>query len=170
LSETVLTRYRGDFVRANREKVDFIDSSFYQLNSVASASIPFFSHNDASRMLMASGMVKQAVTLLKNETPLVASGIEQSLAKNCSLAIEAEKEGEVIYADSKKIIIKEKNGEDKIYNLKQLVLSNKNTLVFSSPLVKKGEKVKKGQMIASDSHSKDEELSLGYNLRVAYCC
>ncbi|WNE41046.1 MAG: DNA-directed RNA polymerase subunit beta [Mycoplasmataceae bacterium] len=170
LDETVMSRHRGNFLRVPKEQVDYIDSSFYQLNSVASASIPFFSHNDASRMLMASGMVKQAVTLLKNEVPLVASGIEQSLAKNCSLTVEAENDGEVIYVDSQKIVIKEKDGKEKTYNLKQLVVSNKNSLVFSFPLVKKGDKVKKGQIIVNDSHTKDEELALGYNLRVAYCC
>jgi DNA-directed RNA polymerase subunit beta len=169
-SKTVATRYRGNFVSAPKEEVDYIDSSFYQLNSVASASIPFFSHNDASRMLMASGMIKQAVTLLKNESPLIASGIEQSLAKNCSLTVEAEKDGEVSYVDSKKIIIKEKGGEEREYDLKQMVVTNKNSLVFSFPLVKRGEKIKKGQIIANDSHTKDEELALGYNLRVAYCC
>ncbi|CAG8718185.1 2996_t:CDS:1, partial [Ambispora leptoticha] len=170
MEETVLAVHQENFVRVPKEKLDFIYSSFYHLNSVTSATIPFFHHNDATRMLMATNMQRQAVTLLKNQEPLVASGIEVSLLNNSPLVVKAEEQGTVEYVDSGQIIVKEKNKEKKTYQLEQLVVSNKNILNFSSPLVKKGDKVEKGQMIACGNHAHNGELSLGYNLRVGFFC
>ncbi|MCE8158975.1 MAG: hypothetical protein I3270_00620 [Candidatus Moeniiplasma glomeromycotorum] len=170
LEKNPLVRYQGDMVSIPREKIDYIDSSFYQLNSLTSATIPFFHHNDATRMLMATNMQRQAVTLLKSQAPLVASGIEKSLLDNSSLLVKAQADGEVEYQDSQQIIVKEKRGTKKVYHLKQLVVSNKNVLDFSVPWVKKGEKVKKEQILASGNYHQGGELSLGYNLRTAYLC
>jgi len=170
VEETVLAIHQENFVQIPKQKLDFIYSSFYHLNSVTSATIPFFHHNDATRMLMATNMQRQAVTLLKNQEPLVASGIEASLLNNSPLAVKAEEKGIVEYVDSQQIVIKEKNKEKKTYQLEQLVVSNKNILNFSLPLVKKGEQVEKGQMIACGNYANNGELSLGYNLRVAYLC
>jgi len=169
LEETVLVRHQGEFLRVAKERVDYIDSSFYHLNSITSATIPFFQHNDATRMLMATNMQRQAVTLLKSQDPLVASGAEASLLNNSPLVVTAEEKGVVEYVDSQQIIIKEAS-QKKTYQLGQLVVSNKNILNFSFPLVKKGEKVEKGQMIACGNYGNNGELSLGYNLRVAYLC
>jgi len=119
---------------------------------------------------MAANMQRQALPLLVNQEPLVASGIEASLLKNSPLSINAEEKGQVKYVDSQKIIVKETNNKEKVYKLKQLVASNKNTLDSSLPLVKKGDKVEKGQTIACDKCFENRELALGYNLRVAYLC
>jgi len=170
MEETVMAVYQENFVRVPREKLDFIYSSFYHLNSVTSATIPFFHHNDATRMLMATNMQRQAVTLLKNQEPLVASGIEASLLNNSPLVVKAEEKGTVEYVDSQQIIVKEKNKEKRTYQLEQLVVSNKNILNFSFPLVKKGDQVEKGQMLACGNHANNGELSLGYNLRVGFFC
>ncbi|CAG8654249.1 5021_t:CDS:2, partial [Ambispora gerdemannii] len=170
VEETVLAIHQESFVRVPKEKLDFIYSSFYHLNSVTSATIPFFQHNDATRMLMAANMQRQAVTLLKSQEPLVASGIEASLLNNSPLVVKAEEKGVVEYVDSRQIVIKEKNKEKKTYELEQLVVSNKNVLNFSLPLVKKGDKVESGQMLACGNYANNNELSLGYNLRVAYLC
>ncbi|RHZ35466.1 hypothetical protein [endosymbiont GvMRE of Glomus versiforme] len=171
LEETLLARYQGDFLKIKKEKVNYIDSSFYQLNSVTSATIPFFHHNDSTRMLMATNMQRQAVILLKSEEPLITSGIESNLLNNSSFVIKAQEGGTVEYADNKHIIIKEDNNKkEKYYELKQLIVSNKNVLSFSQSLVKKGEIIEKGQIIASGNYANNEELSLGYNLRVAYLC
>ncbi|CAI2162436.1 10711_t:CDS:2 [Funneliformis geosporum] len=170
LEEEVPVRHRGEFKLVTKEKVDYIDSSFYQLNSVTSATIPFFQHNDATRMLMSSNMQRQAVTLLKSEAPLVASGLESALSNNSSLTVETEEAGKVEYVDNQQIIIKENDKGERTYKLSQSVVSNKNILNFSLPLVKQGEKVKKGQIIACGSYTNQGELSLGYNLRVAYLC
>jgi DNA-directed RNA polymerase subunit beta len=109
------------------------------------------------------------VPLLINQDPLIASGIEASLFQNSPLTIKAKEKGQVEYVDSKQIIIKE-GKEKRIYELKQLIVSNKNTLSFSFPSVKKGEKIEKDQIIACGSYSSNNELALGYNLRVAYLC
>ncbi|CAG8539999.1 8773_t:CDS:2 [Paraglomus brasilianum] len=163
VEETVLAIHQENFVQIPKQKLDYIYSSFYHLNSVTSATIPFFHHNDATRMLMATNMQRQAVTLLKNQEPLVASGIEASLLNNSPLAVKAEEKGIVEYVDSQQIIIKEKNKEKKTYSLEQLVVSNKNILSFSLPLVKKGEQVEKGQMLACGNYANNGELSLGKN-------
>jgi len=168
--ETVLVRHAEEFVLVSKEKIDYIDSSFYQLNSITSATIPFFQHNDATRMLKATNMQRQAVTLLKNQEPLVASGVEANLLNNSSLVVKAEEKGLVEYVDSQQIIIKESSKTKRTYELKQLVASNKNILNFSQPLVKKGEKVEKDQMLAHGNYANNGELALGYNLRVAYLC
>ncbi|CAJ0926629.1 21602_t:CDS:10 [Entrophospora sp. SA101] len=165
LDEVVAARYQGNLVQVPTEKINYIDSSFYQLNSITSAIIPFFHHNDATRMLMATNMQRQAVTLLKSQEPLIASGVEASLNENSSLLIRAEEKGQVDYVDSCQIVIKETGKDKKTYNLSQLAISNKNLLNFSFPLVKKGEKVGKGQIIASGNYANNGELSLGYNLR-----
>ena len=115
-------------------------------------------------------MQRQVVPLLRNQEPWVASGVEANLGENTPLTIRAEKKGQVDYVDGQKIIIKEGVRGKKTYNLKQLVVSNKNVLDFSSPLVKKGEKVVPGQIIANGNYTKNNELALGHNLRVAYCC
>ncbi|MCE8162737.1 MAG: hypothetical protein I3273_01805 [Candidatus Moeniiplasma glomeromycotorum] len=170
LESTPLVRYQENIISAPKEKIDYIDSSFYQLNSLTSATIPFFHHNDATRMLMATNMQRQAVTLLKKQAPLVASGIEKSLLDNSPLLIRAQNDGEVKFRDSQQVIIQEKKGAERIYKLKQLVVSNKNTLNFSYSLVKKGDKVKKGQVISGGDYNQGGELALGYNLRTAYLC
>src|ERR1043166_6940624 len=126
LEETVLATYQENFVRIPKEKLDVIYSSFYHLNSVTSATIPFFHHNDATRMLMATNMQRQAVTLLKNQEPLIASGIEAGLLNDSPLTVKAEEKGVVEYVDNHQIIIKEKNKEKKTYQLEQAVVSNKN--------------------------------------------
>jgi DNA-directed RNA polymerase subunit beta len=170
LEDEVVCRYEGELVRVKKEKIDYIDSSFYQLNSITSATIPFFQHNDATRMLMASNMQRQALTLIKSQAPLVASGMEASLLENSSMVVKALEDGIVRYVDSRKIIVGNEKEEDRIYELKQLVVSNKNILNFSIPLVKKGEKVEKDQILSHGNYADSGELALGYNLRVAYLC
>nr|CAG8584891.1 15453_t:CDS:10 [Entrophospora candida] len=133
----VLVRHQGDFKQVPKEK-----------------------HNDATRMLMSSNMQRQSVTLLKNEAPLVASGLESTLLNNSLLVIKAEEKGKVEYVDSHQIIIKESNKKEKTYRLNQSVVSNKNILNYSCPLVKKGEKVEKGQMIACGNYADQGELAL----------
>ncbi|CAG8726793.1 24625_t:CDS:2, partial [Racocetra persica] len=166
VEETVMAIHQENFVRVPKEKINLIYSSFYHLNSVTGATIPFFNHNDATRMLMATNMQRQAITCLKNQEPLIASGIEANLLENSPLTVKAEEKGVVEYVDSQQIILK-KNKSKKIYPLEQLVVSNKNTLGFSLPLVKKGESVSKGQILACGNQASNGELSLGYNLRDA---
>ncbi|WNE41736.1 MAG: DNA-directed RNA polymerase subunit beta [Mycoplasmataceae bacterium] len=164
----LLARHNNEFVSVSPNKIDYIDSSFYHLNSVNSASIPFFQHNDSTRMLMACNMQKQAVVLLKNESPFVATGTEASLLNNSALNVFSENEGVVEYVDSKKIIVKEENDNRRIYDIKQFVVSNKNNLFLSLLQVKKGEKISKNQLLSYGNYGNKRELSLGHNLRVAF--
>lgn len=166
--DSLLARYNNEFVSISPKKLDYIDSSFYHLNSVNSASIPFFQHNDATRMLMACNMQKQAVVLLKNESPFVATGTEASLLSNSALNVFSDTSGEVEYVDSRKIIVKEEDGNKKTYDIKQFVVSNKNNLFLSLPQVKKGDKVSNKQLLSYGNYGNKRELSLGYNLRVAF--
>lgn len=159
----LLVRHQHKFIWSSLEEVDYIDSSFYHLNSVNSANISFFSHNDSARMLMAANMQKQALVLLRGESPLVGSGTEEFLLNNSFLSVRSLKEGKVDYVDSEKIVI----GADK-YPLEQFTISNTNNLLTSFPLVKKGEKVKKNQLIAAGNHSENGELAIGHNPRIAF--
>jgi DNA-directed RNA polymerase beta subunit len=168
----MLARYRDGFIWVTEDKINYIDTSFYQLNSITSSSIPFFQHNDAARMLMATNMQRQAVPILINQEPLISSGVEANVGVNTALVVRSKTKGVVAYADSQKIIIQEdENGKSQhTYLLKQLVASNKNVLDLSFPIVKKGDLIEENQIIANGSYTKNNELSLGYNLRVAYCC
>lgn len=166
--ESLLARHNNIFVSISPNKLDYIDSSFYHLNSINSASIPFFQHNDSTRMLMACNMQKQAVVLLTNEAPFVATGTEASLLDNSSLNVFSENSGEVEYVDSRKIIIKEDDGNKSVYDVKQFVVSNKNNLFLSLPQVKKGDKIKRNQLLSYGNYGNNRELSLGHNLRVAF--
>ena len=175
----VWARHQRKFVLVPKEKINFIDTSFYHLNSINSSSIPFFQHNDSVRMLTASNMQKQAVILLKGEAPLVASGIENYLLGNASLTVKSDSAGIVKYVDSEKIIISpEKTAQQKKdsypnqeeYPISQFLITNTNNLLTSVPLVKEGEKVEKGQIIACGNYHDQQELVLGHNLRVAFMC
>lgn len=166
--ESLLARHNNVFVSIAPSKLDYIDSSFYHLNSINSASIPFFQHNDSTRMLMACNMQKQAVVLLTNEAPFVATGTEASLLENSNLNVFSENAGHVEYVDSRRIVIKEDDGERTDYDVKQFVVSNKNNLFLSLPQVKKGDKVTKNQLLSYGNYGKNRELSLGHNLRVAF--
>jgi len=168
-AEKVTAWYQNSFVLVAKDKIEYIYSSFYHLNSLVSSAIIGFNFNSATRMLMATNMLKQVVGL-KGEAPLVISGMEENLLNNDYLTIKNSSSGIVEYVDSKKIIVKEKNKKEKEYSLKQFLISNKNLLFFSHPLVKKGEEVTSGQLLACGDYEDKQILSLGHNLRVAFLC
>ena len=168
IDKKILAKHKDKFILINTNDLNYIDSSFYQLNSVNSASIPFFQHNDSTRMLMACNMQKQAVITLGNEPPLISSGTEETLLKNSPLTVICENNGIVVYADSRKVLVKEDDGFEKQYDIKQFFNSNKNSFFTSFVQVKSGEKVEKGQIISYGNYGKEGELSLGANLRVAF--
>jgi len=166
--EYVPAIYQGKIITINKNRVDYIYSTFYHLNSPNTSSIPLFSHNDATRVLMTSNMQRQAVPLLINEEPIISSGIEYNLFLNSFLTVKTDFSGIVSYVDSEKIIIISKNKDKKIYKIRQLVTSNKNTLFFSFPKVKKGDKVEKNQIISCGNYSSNNEFALGHHFRVSY--
>ena len=170
LDENILARHKGQIIWVDSNLINCIDSSFYNISSVEESMGPFTPYNDATRTLMTSNMQRGAIPLFKNQTPLISTGTEVTLRENSFLAVKSEEDGIVEYVDNNRIVIRSQtdDGRRKIYELNQLLVTNKDILNFSFPLVKKGELVKKDQFIADGHYSKDGELSLGYNLRVAY--
>ena len=170
----VSCRQNLNFILSKPENVDYIDVSPKQLVSVAASLIPFLENDDANRALMGSNMMRQAVPLLKPESPLVGTGIESDVALDSGVTIVARRDGVVDKIDGKRIVIKateetdyNKSGVD-IYNLQKFKRSNQNTCINQRPLVRVGDKVKSGDIIADGPSTKLGELGLGKNVTVAF--
>ncbi|MBI2425774.1 MAG: DNA-directed RNA polymerase subunit beta [Candidatus Hydrogenedentes bacterium] len=176
LNRTVLCRHRSDFPQVPPEQVDYMDVSTKQLVSVAAALIPFLEHDDANRALMGSNMQRQAVPLLKTDSPLVGTGLEHVTAMNSGTVIRADRSGVVEYADSETIRIKCKvtkgdnpfKSDEDVYTLKKFTRSNQNTCINQSPIVVKGDKVEAGDIIADGPATDKGELALGRNVLVGF--
>ena len=172
--ELVSCRQNLNFLLSKPETIDYIDVSPKQLVSVAASLIPFLENDDANRALMGSNMMRQAVPLLKPESPLVGTGIESDVALDSGVTIVAKRDGIVDKIDGKRIVIKvteevdfTKSGVD-IYNLQKFKRSNQNTCINQRPLVRVGDKVKTGDIIADGPSTKLGELALGKNVTVAF--
>ncbi len=172
--ELVSCRQNLNFILSKPENIDYIDVSPKQLVSVAASLIPFLENDDANRALMGSNMMRQAVPLLKPEAPLVGTGIESDVALDSGVTIVARREGIVDKIDGKRIVIKATNEKDftksavDIYNLQKFKRSNQNTCINQKPLVRVGDKVKTGDIIADGPSTKIGELALGKNVTVAF--
>ena len=162
-----------NFILAKPDVIEYIDVSPKQLVSVAASLIPFLENDDANRALMGSNMMRQAVPLLKPESPLVGTGIEQGVALDSGATIVTKRDGVVDKIDGKRIVVKaaeknlSKSGTD-IYNLLKFQKSNQNTTINQKPLVKIGDVIKKGDIIADGPSTKLGELALGKNVTVAF--
>ena len=171
--ELVSCRKSLNFILSKPETIDYVDVSPKQLVSVAASLIPFLENDDANRALMGSNMMRQAVPLLKPESPLVGTGIEQDVALDSGVTIIAKRDGVVDKIDGKRIVVKatekdiSKTGVD-IYNLLKFQKSNQNTTINQKPLVKIGDKIRKGDIIADGPATKLGELALGKNVTVAF--
>ena len=172
--ELVSCRKNLNFQLSNKNSIDYIDVSPKQLVSVAAALIPFLENDDANRALMGSNMMRQAVPLLKPESPLVGTGMESDVAIDSGVTIVAKRNGIVDKIDGKRIVVKvteekdlSKSGVD-IYNLSKFQRSNQNTCINQKPLVKVGDDIKKGDIIADGPGTKLGELALGKNVTVAF--
>ena len=166
VNELVTTRQSGDYTLAPREQVDLIDVSPKQLVSVAASLIPFLENDDANRALMGSNMQRQAVPLLRAEAPLVGTGIEAVVARDSGAAIMAKRGGIIDQVDAQRIVVRATEdlelgdaGVD-IYRLRKFQRSNQNTCINQRPLVKVGDKVKRGDIIADGPSTELGELAL----------
>ena len=172
--ELVSCRKNLNFQLSNRESIDYIDVSPKQLVSVAAALIPFLENDDANRALMGSNMMRQAVPLLKPESPLVGTGMESDVAFDSGVTIVAKRNGIIDKIDGKRIVVKASEDKDlsqssvDIYNLSKFKRSNQNTCINQKPLVKVGDVIKKGDIIADGPGTKLGELALGKNVTVAF--
>ena len=175
--DLVSCRREGEFVMASPDEVEFMDVSPNQLVSVAASLIPFLENDDANRALMGSNMQRQAVPLLKSKAPLVGTGIEKVVAKDSGVAVIARRDGVVEDVDASRVVIRaaQDDGEDQslasavdIYKITKYQRSNQNTCFNQKPIVRPGQKVKKGQIIADGPATEMGELALGRNVTVAF--
>ena len=174
----VKARFNGDFPLADIDTVQFMDVAPNQIASIAASLIPFLEHDDANRALMGSNMMRQAVPLMSPETPIVGAGLEYNLVRDSRLQVVAEGDGIVEFVDANEIVIRYQRTEDekfisfdeeiKRYKLAKYRKTNQNTCINLTPIVIKGEKIKKGQILTDGYGTKDAELALGRNLMVAF--
>ncbi|WP_164108803.1 MULTISPECIES: DNA-directed RNA polymerase subunit beta [Sphingobacterium] len=174
----VKARYEGDFPVIEPEKLDLMDVAPNQITSIAASLIPFLEHDDANRALMGSNMQRQAVPLLRPQAPIVGTGLEGRVASDSRTLINAEGSGVVEYVDAEEIKIRYDRTDDdrlvsfdddvKTYRLIKFKKTNQNTCINLKPIVKRGEKVVKGQVLCEGYATEDGELALGRNLKVAF--
>jgi DNA-directed RNA polymerase subunit beta len=176
--DRVIARQSGDFVSIEKEKVDFIDVSPKQLVSVAASLVPFLENDDANRALMGANMQRQSVPLLRTESPLVGTGMENVVARDSGAVVVCKRGGVVDLVDSNRIIVRVESedvetGETKefgadIYQLVKFKRSNQNTCITQKPVVTEGQRVRKGQVLADGPCTDAGELALGRNILVAF--
>ncbi|MCB9555873.1 MAG: DNA-directed RNA polymerase subunit beta [Deltaproteobacteria bacterium] len=175
-TEVVSSRYNGDFVMARPEDVTLMDVSPNQLVSVAASLIPFLEHDDANRALMGSNMQRQAVPLVRSRSPLVGTGIEGIVARDSGVTVVAKRDGIVESVDASRIVVRPLENDDSdslsakpdIYNLVKFQRSNQNTCMNQKPIVQKGDKVRRQDVIADGPATECGELALGQNILVAF--
>ena len=168
LDEHILCRTQaGHYETYAPEDVDLMDVSPEQIWSVATAMIPFLEHDDANRALMGSNMQRQAVPLLKTDAPLVGTGMERRAAVDTGDVVLAKNAGTIDYVDADRIVIAGKDGRDE-YELQKFMRSNQGTLIHQKPLVKAGQEVAEGEVLADGSSTDNGEMALGKNLMVAF--
>lgn len=167
-SQKVEARIKGEPGITNKNEIDFIDVSTEQCVSVAASLIPFLQNDDANRALMGSNMQRQAVPLIKPEPPLVMTGVEERVARDSEQEIISEEDGRVSEVDAEHIAVKAKSKKPKTYDLRTFIRTNQYTCFHQRPVVKKGQKVKKGDVLAEGGAISKGRLSLGQNILVAF--
>jgi DNA-directed RNA polymerase subunit beta len=174
----IISRFEGDFPVVEPTKIHLMDVAPNQIASIAASLIPFLEHDDANRALMGSNMQRQAVPLLRPEAPIVGTGLEGPVARDSRVLIQAEGDGVVEYVDANEITVRYNRSDDeklvsfdddvKSYKLIKFRKTNQNTCVNLRPIVAKGEKVKRGQILCEGYATRGGELALGRNLKVAF--
>lgn len=176
--EKVVARFMGDFPVVEPNSIHLIDVGANQIASIAASLIPFLEHDDANRALMGSNMQRQAVPLLRPQAPIVGTGIEEMVARDSRVLVNAEGDGVVEYVDATRIVIKyDRNDDDRLvsfdseskeYTLSKYLKTNQNTSINLRPIIRKGDRVVKGQMLCEGYATEGGELALGRNLKVAF--
>jgi DNA-directed RNA polymerase subunit beta len=166
--ERVEARVGGSYIREAREKIDYMDVSPKQIFSVAAALIPFLEHDDANRALMGSNMQRQAVPLLRPSAPIVATGMESEAARHSGQVLIADNPGAVNSVTSTEITVTRDDGEIDIYPLLKFVRTNQGTCINQRPIVNRGDRVDRGQVLVDSSSTEQGELALGQNLVCAF--
>ncbi len=176
--DRVIAREEGDFPVVNPEEINYMDVAPNQIASISASLIPFLEHDDANRALMGSNMMRQAVPLLRPQSPIVGTGLERRVAKDSRILINAERAGVVEYVDANKITIKyDRTDEEKLvsfdsdevsYNLIKFRKTNQGTSINLKPIVERGDRVSEGQVLCEGYATQKGELALGINMKVAF--
>ena len=176
--ERIKVRYQADYPIVTPENIKLMDVGPNQIASIAASLIPFLEHDDANRALMGSNMMRQAVPLINPEAPIVGTGLEQRVANDSRVLIHAEGDGVVEYVDAEEIVIRYTRSEEerlvsfeddvKSYKLTKFAKTNQNSCLNLNPIVRKGQKVEEGQLLCEGYATKNGELALGRNLKVAF--
>ena len=177
-SEKVIARDQADFPVVTPDEINYTDVAPNQIASISASLIPFLEHDDANRALMGSNMMRQAVPLLRPESPIVGTGLERQVASDSRVLINAEGDGVVEYVDANKVTIKYDmtedqklvtfDGDTKTYDLIKFRKTNQGTCINLKPIVKKGDRVAKGQVLSEGYATQNGELALGRNMKVAF--
>jgi len=178
LDDKIIARDQADFPVVSPEQINYTDVAPNQIASISASLIPFLEHDDANRALMGSNMMRQAVPLLRPESPIVGTGLEKQVASDSRVLINAESDGVVEYVDAEKISIRYDfteeqglvsfDGNLKSYNLVKFRKTNQGTCINLKPIVKKGDRVSKGQVLCQGYATEAGELALGRNMKVAF--
>ena len=178
LDKKVIARLEADYPVVDPKDVNYVDVAPNQIASISASLIPFLEHDDANRALMGSNMMRQSVPLMRPESPIVGTGLEKQVASDSRVLLNADMDGKITYVDSQKITIKyemskeEKltsfESDEKTYSLIKFRKTNQGTCINLKPIVKKGDKVSKGQVLCEGYATQDGELALGRNLKVAF--
>ena len=178
MDERIQCRYGADFPVVTKEEVELMDVAPNQIASVAASLIPFLEHDDAHRALMGSNMMRQAVPLLNPESPIVGTGLEERVCLDSRTQIIAERDGEVVYVDAREIHVRYERTDDEkfvsfspditVYKLPIYRRTNQSTTILLKPIVRKGDRIVKGQIITEGYATQNGELALGRNLKVAF--
>ena len=178
LDKKVIARLEADYPVVEPKDVNYVDVAPNQIASISASLIPFLEHDDANRALMGSNMMRQSVPLMRPESPIVGTGLEKQVASDSRVLLNADMDGKVTYVDSQKITIKYDmtkdqkltsfESDEKTYSLIKFRKTNQGTCINLNPIVKKGDKVSKGQVLCEGYATKAGELALGRNLKVAF--
>ena len=168
VNKRIICRHKDYVVDVPAKQVDFVDANPRQFISVATSLIPFLNSNEANRALMGANMQRQAVPLLRPESPVVGTGMEEIVARDCGYCIKAEKAGEVVYVSADEVRVKDNEGHVDIYTLTKFEKTNDETCINQKPCVKKGDIVKAGEIIVDGYSCENGELALGKNVLVGY--
>ncbi len=168
INKKIVTRFKDEFIEVTPDRVDYMDVSPRQVMSIATAMIPFLENDDANRALMGSNMQRQAVPLLMPESPIVGTGMEYKAARDSGVCILAKQDGVVDKVSATEIVIKDENHQLNRYKLTKFARSNQGTCINQRPIVKEGEKVCKGDIIADGPSTNNGEIGLGRNILIGF--
>ncbi|MBL8134408.1 MAG: DNA-directed RNA polymerase subunit beta [Anaerolineae bacterium] len=170
VNERVSARHNQKFLAAPVQRLDYIDIAPRQIVGISAALIPFLEHDDANRALMGSNMQRQAVPLLQPDVPIVSTGMESQAAKDSGQVLLSDVDGEVVSVQSDRIVVRAPNGDERVFRLRKYNRSNQSTCVDQRPVVQKGQMVRKSDVLADSSSTRNGSIALGHDVLATFLC